>query len=202
MRRAARERFRVYTEEEFFADPAVVLHERSIPSHGRRSRIAGVALLVGAIGSVAGVAGAWLLASPRYVRAGRATPARSASAAVSASTAVGPRDVQSSSSAIAAASPGATIASRVARRRSMPVRRGTISPRMRGGSPDSRAHRAGRPERRISDGSAATVLSAVVAGPTTARPTAVAEVGQPRAAFARAGAPAALHRRGEFGFER
>jgi hypothetical protein len=73
MRRSTRERYRILSEEEFFADPSVGLRDepplRRPGSRGRR--VAGVAMLLGAVASVAGVAAASVLVSSRHARSAR-----------------------------------------------------------------------------------------------------------------------------------
>ena len=73
MRRHTRERFRILSADEFFADPSVGLRdEPRLRPHGPRGRrVAVVAMLFGAIASVAGVAAASLLLSHRHPRLAR-----------------------------------------------------------------------------------------------------------------------------------
>jgi hypothetical protein len=86
--RRARERFRVYTDDELLLDPDVWLSDSPAPRRAdrRRRRIAGAALLIGAVGSVVGVAGARLFASARHSRAARAPIARAPSPTIVASS--------------------------------------------------------------------------------------------------------------------
>ncbi|HEV2975699.1 MAG TPA: hypothetical protein VGX69_12025 [Solirubrobacteraceae bacterium] len=88
MTRRARERFRIYTDDELLVDPDTWLSALSAPyrADSRRRRIAGAALLIGAVGSVAGVAGARLLATTRHPRAGRGAIARTPPPAIVASS--------------------------------------------------------------------------------------------------------------------
>jgi hypothetical protein len=79
MRRQTRERYRILSEDEFFADPSVGLRdEPRLRLHGSRGRrVAVVAMLFGAIASVAGIAAASLLLShrhPRFARGSRRAP--------------------------------------------------------------------------------------------------------------------------------
>jgi hypothetical protein len=79
MRRHTRERYRILSEEEFFADPSVGLRaEPRLRPHGSRGRRLAVAtVLFGAVASVAGVAAASLLLShrdPRFARGSRRAP--------------------------------------------------------------------------------------------------------------------------------
>jgi hypothetical protein len=79
MRRSTRERYRILSEQEFFADPSVALSDepRSRRYGSRGRRVAGVAMLLGAIASVAGVAAASVLVShrhPRFARGSRRAP--------------------------------------------------------------------------------------------------------------------------------
>ena len=70
LQRTPRERYRVYSEREFLADPAVGSreHVRS-ERHGRgRRRVAGAAILIGALGSGGTVTAAALLPSQRHSR--------------------------------------------------------------------------------------------------------------------------------------
>jgi hypothetical protein len=73
MRRSTRERYRILSEEEFFADPSVALRDeprsRRHGSPGRR--VAGVAMLLGATASVVGVAAASVLVAHRHPRLAR-----------------------------------------------------------------------------------------------------------------------------------
>jgi hypothetical protein len=73
MRRSTRERYRILSEEDFLADPSVFLCDDARPGrHGSRGRrVAGVAMLLGATASVAGVAAATVLVSNRHARFAR-----------------------------------------------------------------------------------------------------------------------------------
>jgi hypothetical protein len=73
MRSAPRERFRVYSDAEFLLDAAAAIDGAARPSRQTtaRGRLVGVALIVGAIGSVGAVTGTILLATPRHTRAAR-----------------------------------------------------------------------------------------------------------------------------------
>jgi hypothetical protein len=83
MSRSTRERYRILSEEEFFADPSIALRDGRVASvalrdelrshrHGSRGRrVAGVAMLLGAIASVAGVAAASVLVAHRQPRSAR-----------------------------------------------------------------------------------------------------------------------------------
>jgi hypothetical protein len=100
MLRESRERYRVYSADEFLAALAVdpraaseqpgdvdVASSKSLPaSHRRRTRLAGATLLLGAIGSVGGLTTASLLGGQRTARSGRpATASRRPSATLVAS---------------------------------------------------------------------------------------------------------------------
>jgi hypothetical protein len=73
MRRSTRERYRILSEEDFLADPSVGLSDDARPGRGgsRGRRVAGVAMLLGATASVAGVAAATVLVSNRHARFAR-----------------------------------------------------------------------------------------------------------------------------------
>lgn len=95
MRRESRERYRVYSADEFLAALAVDRDAapaapdeadgaRSTPAPTcarRRTRLAGATLLIGAIGSVGGLTAASMIDGQRHVRARRQSPARRTSAA-------------------------------------------------------------------------------------------------------------------------
>jgi hypothetical protein len=73
MRQRTRERYRILSEQEFLADPSVGLcDEPRSHRHGPRGRrVAGVAMLLGATASVAGVAATSVLVSNRHARGPR-----------------------------------------------------------------------------------------------------------------------------------
>jgi hypothetical protein len=185
MRRSTRERYRILSEEEFFADPSVGLRDEPRSGrHGSRGRrVAGVAMLLGAIASVAGVAVASVLVAhrhPRFARGSRRAPS-------SIALAVPPRPP-------AARAPRQAGRPRARSRLDRSPVRSARRPRRQRAAPSRLQVVRSQPSRFAPAGAAVSVdVATGTEGPaTTARRTVSAE---PDVTASRRGA-------GEFGFER
>lgn len=196
MRRAARERYRVYAEDEFFANPRLELGREDGQSPagrtsvGRRSRrIASAAVLVGALGAAGGVLAVDIF-SPGYAW-------RRATARVASDTQVKRGSVASSV---------LDNASESTPRFRHRLRRGALSRLKRTTSQATRRHRAPTRQRLVAEVAERSPNTAAVAAADPAGGTAVAvatrsgTVANPELGLSDTSGPYA--RRSEFGFER
>jgi hypothetical protein len=189
MFRSTRERYRILSEEDFLADPSVGLgDELRSNRHGSRGRrMAGVAMLLGATASVAGVAAASVLVSNRHARFAR-----------------GSRRAPSSSALAVPPGPPAAWARRqagLARARSQRDRsvvRSTRAPRRQ------RPARTRSGPRRVaaSGGTGRDAAARATAGVDVAATADQLATADRRTVIAEPGATASPRDAGEFGFER
>lgn len=196
MRAAPRERFRVYTDAEFLADVGVGVGvrfcdgRRMADEAPARRRIVGVALLIGAIGSVGALTGAVLLAAPRHPRATSGPSVKSTAARVRS------RRVAGGGSSAGADRSGLLTGRRPVRAGDLQSQRGSVSPveARRGARPRSKlASRANAPTARTRPTAVAVSNMDAASGAGPVEPI--------RAAQAAPGNADSRHE-GEFSFER